>query len=190
MNTVTGNGLFVGGLTSAVHGWAGAGLQFYDPAAASAHRKLKFLPVAEAFAALSKDRSTKVGAIVLDDDLTLLSAGYNGFPRGVSDNVDQRHTRPDKYLWTAHAEENAISQAARTGTALLGATIVITSLYPCARCARQIVQSGIKTVLVPECETTGQWLEEWQFSKTIFKEGGVSTFTYDPKDPDRDLAQL
>lgn len=156
----------------------------------TAHKKLKFLPVAQAFAGLSKDRSTQVGAVVLDDDLTLLSAGYNGFPRGVDDTVDERHTRPDKYLWTAHAEENAISQAARTGTRLYGATMLITSLYPCARCARQIVQAGIKAVLVPEIETTGQWLDEWQFSKTIFKEGGVCTFTYDPADPKRDLAQL
>ena len=59
----------------------------------------------------SKDRSTKVGAIIVGPDQGVRSTGFNGFPRGVNDNVDARHERPAKYLYTEHAERNAIYNA-------------------------------------------------------------------------------
>lgn len=147
-------------------------------------RKLKFLGVAQAVADLSKDRSTKVGALVLDDELNILSVGYNGFPRCVDDDVESRHERPAKYAYTSHAEENSIAQAARNGIKLVGSTILITSLYPCSRCARMIIQAGISTVLAPKGAVDDRWMLEWEVSKEMFKEAGVGVVLYNPEDTD------
>jgi len=143
---------------------------------------LKFLPVAKTVAALSKDPSTKVGAIVLDDDYNILSTGYNGFPRGVADSENRLQNREVKLKFVSHAEANAIAQAARVGSKLHGTTLLVTSLYPCANCAKLIVQAGIKRVLAPRMNDkesiNPQWFEEAAYSETIFNEGGVEVLHY------------
>ena len=88
----------------------------------------------------SKDRATKVGTVIVSSDNAVLSIGFNGFPRGVNDDIDERHERTPKgkYLWTEHAERNAIYNAARHGIILEGSRIYL-DFYPCARCARAII---------------------------------------------------
>lgn len=132
----------------------------------------------------SKDRSTKVGCVIVGPDNEIRSTGYNGFPRGVNDDIDERHERPAKYMWTEHAERNAIYNAARVGVSLLGCTLY-QDWWPCADCARAIVQSGIdKMVLYAESEKKGnkQWEERFgesiKVSKEILKEGGVDVWAY------------
>ena len=97
----------------------------------------------------SKDQSTKVGCIIVGPDHEVRSTGYNGLPRGVNDSVEkhpERHDRvKDKYSWYAHAEENAIANAARMGTPLKGCTAYITAM-PCPGCARMLINAGISTV--------------------------------------------
>jgi dCMP deaminase len=107
-----------------------------------------FLEDAFHVARKSKDRSTKCGAVIVSEDHVQLSAGWNGFPRGVDDNVEHRHERPAKYDWTEHAERNAIYNAARHGVALKGSTIYLTG-SPCSVCARAIIQVGITRVVIP-----------------------------------------
>ena len=69
----------------------------------------------------SKDRSTKVGAMAVNwDSKAVLGFGYNGFPRGVNDDLDERHARPAKYGYTEHAERNLCYNSARHGIALEG----------------------------------------------------------------------
>ena len=60
-----------------------------------------FLEMATLIASRSKDRSTKVGAVIVDGVRNIRACGYNGFPRGVDDDVEARHARPTKYLWEA-----------------------------------------------------------------------------------------
>jgi dCMP deaminase len=144
---------------------------------------LRFLP--DAFAAMgrSKDRSTKVGAIAIDDNYCLKGSGYNGFPRGVNDDLDHRHERPLKYRWTVHAEMNVIAQAARP--VLEGTTLLLTSLHPCATCAGLIVQAGIKSVVTRRTELIKRiesgredWDEEARIAMDIFREAGVEVIYY------------
>lgn len=97
----------------------------------------------------SKDRSRKVGAVIVDGRNTVVSLGWNGFPRGIDDDVEERHERPAKYLWTEHAERNAIYNAASNGDSLRGCKIYL-PWYPCAECARAIIQSGINEVICVE----------------------------------------
>jgi len=123
----------------------------------------------------SKDRSTKVGAVIVDDDNTVISTGFNSFPRGVNDNVDSRHERPAKYQWTEHAERNAIYNAARQ--VLKGTTLVLQyAPCPCCDCTRGVIQSGIKKIIVPKgawFPGVGEWTESLAVAKQMLDEAGV-----------------
>lgn len=141
------------------------------------NRYKKFVPAVLAIAGMSKDRSTKVGAIALGPGMEIRSAGFNGFPRGVNDDVDGRHTRPIKYRFTSHAEENLVAQAARSGVSLDGCTVLVSALYPCTTCTRMLIQAGVKQVLSvaldQEKANNGTWAEEWAISQQMFGEAGV-----------------
>lgn len=104
------------------------------------------MALAETTARKSKDPSTKVGCVIAGPDNEVRSIGFNGLPRGV-DDLAHRMERPQKYLWTSHAEENAVAQAARAGSTLKGCTAYVTH-HPCARCARSMIQAGIACVVV------------------------------------------
>jgi len=130
----------------------------------------KAVSLARHIATWSKDPATKVGCVLFGADHEILSTGYNGLPRSVQD-LAWRMDRPAKYLWTAHAEANAVAQAARTGACLKGATAVVTH-PPCARCAGLLVQAGIKTV-IHAGGTTNMPEEEFAVADTIFDEADV-----------------
>lgn len=115
----------------------------------SANWDQRFMDLARLVASWSKDRSRKVGAVIVGPGREVVAVGYNGFPRGVDDAVESRHERPAKYRWTEHAERNAIYNAARTGASLAGTTIYL-PWYPCMDCARAIVQAGILEVVAIE----------------------------------------
>lgn len=106
-----------------------------------------FLDIAKAVATKSKD-STKVGCVIVGEDNQILTSGWNGFSRGVSETPD-RMERPSKYDWTIHAEANAICNAARSGTALKNGTAYVTHM-PCKNCIDFIIQAGIKCVVVED----------------------------------------
>lgn len=139
---------------------------------------LKFLPDAKAAMGRSKDRSTQVGAVVIDDDFNVRVSGYNGFARGVDDEVEARHERPTKYMWAAHAEENCVAQAARVGVSVKGCTILLTSLFPCTTCSRLIIQSGIKRVLAPAVTANSRWDEQATVALEMLTEAGVEVEYY------------
>ena len=97
----------------------------------------------------SKDPTTKVGCIITGPDHEIRTTGFNGLPRGCNDAVapyPERHDRAkEKYSWYAHAEENAVANAARMGASLKGCVAFITA-FPCATCARILIGSGISEV--------------------------------------------
>ena len=126
----------------------------------------------------SKDRSTKVGAVIIGPDEEVRSTGFNGFPRGVNDDIDSRHERPEKYMWTEHAERNAIYNAARVGIPTNGATMVLNFCpWPCTDCARGVIQAGISRVIgYKNCPFPGkgeQWEHNLSVAKTMLEEAGV-----------------
>lgn len=129
-----------------------------------------FMDLAEMAAARSKDPSTKVGCIVTSSDKVIVATGYNGIPIGVRD-LPERMERPAKYLWTAHAEENAVAQAAKVGASLRGGYAYVTH-QPCARCARTLIQAGIQVVYTGAGQTNMP-AEEFEVAKQMFLEAGV-----------------
>lgn len=131
----------------------------------------KFIRLAYYISAWSKDPSTKVGCIIVGPDHEIRSTGYNGLPRGVSD-LPERMERPQKYLWTSHAEENAIAHAARIGVSLKECTVYVTHI-PCARCARALIQAGI-TKIYAGIAKTHMDSDEFIIAAEMFKEAKVT----------------
>lgn len=132
----------------------------------------RFAALADVIATFSKDPSTKVGAVAIDDDNNILAMGYNGFPRGVADTEERLWNREKKYQLVVHAESNLIAASARTGRRLAGATMIVSSLFPCSQCAGLIVQAGIKRVIAPQ-SSNERWSDSNQVAKQIFDEAGV-----------------
>ena len=105
-----------------------------------------FMGVAMLAAKRSKDPSTQVGACIVSQDNIIISTGYNGMPKGCSDDEFpwDREGEQTKYPFVVHAELNAILNA--NGRDLRGSRIYV-ALFPCNECAKAIIQSGIKEVL-------------------------------------------
>jgi dCMP deaminase len=130
------------------------------------------LGMAKHTAQLSKDPSTKVGAVIFDPKRRIVSAGYNGFARGVNDTPERLENRDVKYRLVLHAEKNAIMFATAP---LEGCTIVVT--HPCcAQCAAVIIQSGIKHVVwaKPDDVFVSRWAEDMALTNMQFAEAGVT----------------
>lgn len=137
--------------------------------------------LANEVATWSKDPSMKVGAVVVDDKRSIRATGYNGPPREVLDQ-ERRWERPGKYNYVAHAEENAVAQAARIGVSLSGCTLYVSSLPPCSTCARLIIQSGIIRVVVESTEIPERWADSMEASRCMFKEAGIKVYTIPPEE--------
>ena len=140
-----------------------------------------FLQIAEVVKLKSKDQSTQIGAVVVGEGRNVLSTGYNSFPRGLDDSLQERQERPEKYFWIEHAERNAIYNAALEGVSLKNSTIYLTSGLPCMDCARGIVNSGIKIVWCKRVCTTKnkeKWEESQKKSLQLLNECGVEVCYY------------
>jgi len=139
---------------------------------------LRFMKTADLeVAQWSKDRSSKVGALIVREK-DIVVTGYNGFPRGVDDDVEERHQRPEKYQWVIHAETNAIINAARQGKSTMDCDMYV-NWYICDRCAGNVVNAGIKRLF---CDQEPDWddprSESFGFlrARQILLEGGVEVF--------------
>jgi dCMP deaminase len=139
----------------------------------------RWMDMACLVATWSKDMSRKVGAVIVDDHQRVVSLGWNGFPRGVNDDVQSRHEKPTKYLYSAHGEQNAISNAAANGARLRGC-VIYSTLYPCADCARMIIQSGITKVYTVEPNwDDATYKDSFAAAKIMFAEVGVEVVYVD-----------
>ncbi len=132
-----------------------------------------FIQLCEAIASKSKDPSTKVGAVIVGPDKEIRSTGWNGFPRGVNDDVNRYADREIKYPMVCHAEANAICNAARVGTPLNGCTLYVKPLFVCNECAKLIIQVGIKEIVMVKSEQLPIWQEKMIISQRMLEEAGI-----------------
>jgi dCMP deaminase len=104
------------------------------------------MDVAESISNLSPDAETKVGSVLLHKtDMTIIATGYNGFVRGAPDNL-LPVTRPEKYNFIVHSEENILAHCARLGISTKDC-ILLCTLTPCVKCMRLLYQAGVKEVI-------------------------------------------
>lgn len=126
----------------------------------------------------SKDNSTKCGAVIVRPDNSVASTGYNGFPRGVEEKPE-RLERPAKYLFTEHAERNAIYNCG--DPSLEGYSLFVfahpNNLFICSDCSRAIIQEGITEIYAPlETDIVEHWGDSCAASKIMLQESGVEIF--------------
>jgi hypothetical protein len=98
----------------------------------------RFMMLAHQIAHWSKESGRRVGAVIVGPDKEIRSTGFNGFPRGVRDDIPERHSRETgaKYLWSSHAERNAIYNAARIGVSVKGCVMYV-PWYPASIAPRR-----------------------------------------------------
>lgn len=134
-----------------------------------------FMTMAYLVASMSKDQKTHIGAVIIGPNKEVRSVGFNSFPRGINDDLDQRQEKPEKYYWFEHGERNAIYNATLMGVSLKDC-VLYTSGIPCMDCARGIVQSGIKEVVVDDAwnkTNSLKWQEHAQRTQQLFLEAGI-----------------
>lgn len=133
----------------------------------------RWISLCQLIATWSKDRSRQVGAVIVDSRNNVVSLGWNGFPRGVNDNIEERHSRPIKYMVTEHSERNALYNAAAKGVSPVGCKMYL-QWYPCADCARAIIQCGISEVICVEPDWNDlTYKEDFKMTRDMFIESGV-----------------
>ena len=115
-----------------------------------------FLNLAKTAASKSKDPSTKVGAVIVAKNNTVVSMGYNGLPRQLQDLPERYENRELKYRLVIHAELNALIHARRT---LNGCTLYTYPLPCCEVCSIHLIQAGIVRFVSPAGDIPERWMK-------------------------------
>jgi dCMP deaminase len=136
----------------------------------------RFMKLAREISTWSKDPSSKIAAVIVNDERRILSTGYNGFPRGIEDTEERLNDREQKYPRIVHAEMNALFSALYNGVSVKDATIYVWGLPICAECTKSVIQSGIKRVVIVLPDFAPEkWKTQWrEMSKPMYDEAGVS----------------
>ena len=136
-----------------------------------------FMGVAMLSAMRSKDPNSQVGACIVSQDNKILSMGYNGFPKGCSDDefpwAREGESLDTKYFYVCHSELNAILNY--RGGSLEGAKLYVT-LFPCNERAKALIQAGIRTVVYDSDKYDGTPANT--ASKRMLDAAGVRYYKY------------
>lgn len=125
------------------------------------------------YALRSPDPSRKTGATIVNRRGEITARGRNHFPFGIS-CTDARLERPAKYKWIEHAERDAIYSAARRGIRTAGSRMYLT-WYPCADCARAIIQAAIVELICREPDWSDpRWAEDFSIVNEMLSEARVA----------------
>lgn len=140
----------------------------------------RFMRLAREISTWSKDPSSQIGAVIVDDERRILSTGYNGFPRGIADTEERLNNKEEKYPRVIHAEMNAILAALYNGVSVKGATLYVWGLPVCADCTKSVIQAGIRRIVMTYPEYAPEkWQKQWnELSKPMIEEVGNISITY------------
>lgn len=131
-----------------------------------------FLELAEQVKSRSKDPSTQTGAIIVRPDNTIVSTGYNGFPKRIADLPSLLNNREEKYKRIVHCEMNAILQSKES---LEGCTLYTVPFISCSNCAKHVITVGIKRCVAPKIppHLEERWGGDLELTRSLFKEAGI-----------------
>lgn len=105
-----------------------------------------FMEIAEVVASRSKDPSSKMGCVIVDENKRVVSLGYNGMLQGADESKMTLSERPMKYYFAIHSEMNALIFAKRD---LTGCT-VYNRVATCENCLKYCLQAGITRFVYKE----------------------------------------
>ena len=129
----------------------------------------RFIELAKLVASWSKDPSTKTGAVIVAPDHTVISTGFNGFPRGMSDAPELYNDKTQKYSRIIHCEMNAILFAKEIPA---GSTLYTYPCISCDRCMVHMLQVGIRRFVAPRPTTdmNSRWAEAFEQTRKYAEE--------------------
>lgn len=138
----------------------------------------RFLEMAKLVAGWSKDPSTQTGAVFVAQDKSVISVGYNGFPRGIADTPERLDDRPTKYSMIVHCEMNAMMSA---NSSTKGSTLYTWPFLSCDRCCVHMIQAGIVRAVAPKlpAELEERWGASVAQTKAMFAEAGIEVVEID-----------
>lgn len=132
-----------------------------------------FFEAAELFSRRSTCLRRQYGCVLVRDK-TIISTGFNGAPRGCWHCTDFKCAREGKPTGTfhelcrgAHAEQNAIANAARIGVSTIGSELYIKDM-PCTICTKILINAGVAVIHYRKTDYPG-----WKLSKALFDEAKV-----------------
>ena len=137
------------------------------------------MDIAEVVSRRSHDVEVKVGAVLISNKSgAIIATGYNGFVRGAND-CNLPCTRPEKYEYILHAEQNLIANCARHGISMEDCSLVCT-MSPCKLCMRLMINCGITSVIARELYKDFQDILNMLDVKTSMtkREDGLYEITY------------
>lgn len=138
-----------------------------------------FMHIARVISKRSKDPNTQNGACLVNQDNIIIGLGYNGFPRGCSDDQlpwsREGNFCDKKYAYVVHAEANAILNA----NADTKGAITYCTLFPCNECAKILIQKGIKEIVYENDKYHDD--EIWQASRKMLDLAGIKYRQYIPQ---------
>lgn len=117
----------------------------------------RYLRLAKIVASWSKDPSTKCGAVIVRQDMTLSSVGFNGFARGLDDDMKDYLDRDKKYPAILHSEWNAISSSKEKK--LNNHIVYAYPMPPCDECTAALLQKNIQRIVThpPNLDQLTRW---------------------------------
>lgn len=145
----------------------------------------RFLKIAEQVASWSRDPSSKISAVAVDENRRILGTGYNGFPKTDDDYILDYLVRDVKYSKIIHAEKNLILNCLNNGVTMKGATVYIWGLPVCKTCANELIQAGVSRIVAvwdKQDPKTKNWEKEWvEYSSRAFRKAKIDIETFDRK---------
>lgn len=147
-----------------------------------------YLDLAKSVCRRSTCTKVEIGAVVIRED-QVVSTGYCGAPRGTKSSHEhgfclrQQLGIPSGHRYeicrSVHAEQNAIINAARSGTSLLGGDMYIygriqgeaeqiLDAFPCFICKKMLINCDLKRVICSlkdggyKVFHVEQWVEDWR----------------------------
>lgn len=142
----------------------------------------RFLQMASLVSTWSKDPSTKTGGVIVRPNKSIVSVGFNGFPRKIADTEELLNDRPEKLRRMVHSELNAILS---TRESLEGYTLYNWPGQSCERCAVHVIQAGIVRVVSywdEESSFIQRWMKEMKDAEALYLEANVEVVYVTPKD--------
>lgn len=133
----------------------------------------RYLKLAREVASWSKDPSTQVGSVAVNDLKQVISLGYNGMARGIRDD-ERLHDRELKYKMILHAEQNVLLNATQC---LRHSTVYVWPFMPCSTCAAVLIQAGVTRVVSVKNDTE-RWQDSFKLTASLFAEAGVTLVLY------------
>lgn len=132
-----------------------------------------YLGLAQYYSTMSKDPSTKVGAVVVNRWKNRpIGFGYNGFPKWINDTKEKYENRALKYEYIVHAEQNAFLDLTRDDTK--GMTLYTWPFAPCSNCMKVIISMDIgRIVTIKEGWKSERWADDQQFALKMAKEADI-----------------